>query len=59
MADLDDCARLIAERLVEIFTAAHDRPPADVDELETFIETQVCRRGRIGLARPRAYALLH
>jgi hypothetical protein len=41
MTGRDDCVRLIAERLVEIFTAVHDRPPADIDELETFVEMQV------------------
>jgi hypothetical protein len=58
MTARDDCARLIAERLVEIFTAAHGRPPADVDELEAFIATQVRGGARAGLARPHAHALL-
>jgi hypothetical protein len=37
MTGRDDCVRLIAERLVEIFAAAHGWPPADIDELETFV----------------------
>jgi hypothetical protein len=49
--------RLFVERLVEIFTAAHGRRPADIEELETFIEMQVRWRGRAGIARPRGYAL--
>jgi hypothetical protein len=57
MTGRDDCVRLIAERLVEIFTAAHGRPPADIDELETFVEMQVRWHGRAGVTRPRRYAL--
>jgi hypothetical protein len=57
MADYDNGVYLIAERLVEIFTAAHGRPPADIDELESFVEMQVRWRGRAGLTRPREYAL--
>jgi hypothetical protein len=57
MAVHDDGLRLIAERLVEIFTAAHGRPPADIDELESFIEMQVRWRGRAGITRPSGYAL--
>jgi hypothetical protein len=57
MTARDDCVQLIAERLVEIFTAAHGRPPTDIDELDTFIEMQVRRRGRAGLTRPHGYAL--
>jgi hypothetical protein len=49
--------RLIAERLVEIFTAAHGRPPADIDELKTIVEMQVRWHGRAGVTRPRGYAL--
>jgi hypothetical protein len=49
--------RLIAERLVEIFTAAHGPPPADIDELKTIVEMQVRWHGRAGVTRPRGYAL--
>jgi hypothetical protein len=47
----------VADVLVKKFTAAHGRPPTDIDELDTFIEMQVRRRGRAGLTRPHGYAL--
>jgi hypothetical protein len=53
----DDSVRPVAERIVEIFAAAHGRPPTDIDELDTFIEMQVRRHGRAGLTRPHGYAL--
>jgi hypothetical protein len=57
MTGRDDSVRPVAERIVEIFTAAHGRPPTDIDELDTFIEMQVRRLGRAGLTRPHGYAL--
>jgi hypothetical protein len=56
MVGRGDGVGLFAERLVEIFTAAHGRRPADIEELETFIEMQVRWRGRGGFSRPRGYA---
>jgi hypothetical protein len=57
MTGRDPCVRPIAERLVEIFTAAHGQRPANIDEVEAFVEMQVRWHGRAGLTRPRGYAL--
>jgi hypothetical protein len=57
MAARENGVYLMAERLIEIFTAAHGRPPADIDELESSIQMQMRWRGRAGLTRPRGYAL--
>jgi hypothetical protein len=59
MAVHDDGPRLMAERLLAIFTAARGRPPIDVDELETFIEMEVRRRAGTGSTRPRGSVLRH
>jgi hypothetical protein len=57
MARVEDAKRLFADRLVAIFTAAHGRPPADLDELDSFIEMQVRARARAGRIHPRGSAL--
>ncbi len=44
--DIQDASRLVAERLVEIFTEAHGRPPVDVEELDAFVKTEVKSRPR-------------
>jgi hypothetical protein len=56
MTTHDDGARMLAETLVAIFTEAHGRPPADMEELDTFIEMDVqqLRRGkRLDHSQPR------